>query len=266
MNLFGKLNPIRQGAVLLLVLCGPGFASIASADSFDTPLENKVVDFGPSPYRPAENVRIKLSCSFYPTFMVKEYDEGEKGAEWLAIVPIEKGAAPECTKSHVQGERVIEPNEWSGYFMGVKGNLVFFDAADGWDGGMPFVIYDARTRKKIFEDSYFYAGMWNEKVFEDSVFNNMRVEPAPDGWPILKYLRVVGTECDIHSNKKSCWEPIRKKLGVKTTQKPVCTGYEEIERIHSWASSALAYPVEVSLFPKPTTKTIAGPVKCWPVD
>jgi len=223
------------------------------------------VDFGPSPYYPAGNIRNTLSCYFYPTFMVKEYDEGQKGAEWLAILPIEKGAAPECTQSHVQGEWVIEKAKWSGYFLGAKGNLVFFVAPDGSDGGRPFVVYDSRTRMKIFEDAYYDALIWGEKI-ENSPFSQLHAEAAPGGQVFLKYLRVVGTECDIHPRKTTCWEAIRKKLGVKTTQKPVCTGYEDIERIHSWASSALAYPVEISLFPKPVSKTTAGPVKCWPVD
>src|SRR5215510_3228559 len=124
--------------LLSLPLPGPIFAqgstldSTASADSFDEPLKKDVVDFGPSPYYAAGDVRMKLSCYMYPTFMVKEYDERQKGAEWLAIVPIEKGVTRECTKSHVQGEQVFEKEalepEWIGYFLGAKENLVFFDA------------------------------------------------------------------------------------------------------------------------------------------
>lgn len=57
-----------------------------------------------SPYYPRGNVRIKLSCFSYATFMVKQYDEGQKSAEWLAIVPTEKGAASRCIRSHAVGE------------------------------------------------------------------------------------------------------------------------------------------------------------------
>jgi hypothetical protein len=75
------LNSLGHVAALLLVVGAPVFASDASADSFDAPLEKKVVDFGPSPYYSGRNVRVKLSCFFFPTFMVKEYDAGQKGAE-----------------------------------------------------------------------------------------------------------------------------------------------------------------------------------------
>jgi hypothetical protein len=44
---------------------------------------------------------------------------------------------------------------------------------------------------------------------------------------------------------------------------PVCSGYEKIA--DRWVS-AVAYPVEKLLFPQPSRKTVAGPVKCWPVD
>jgi hypothetical protein len=51
---------------------------------------------------------------------------------------------------------------------GSKGNLVFFSASDGTDGGMSFAIFDAKTRKRIFSDSFSYVSMWKEK-FEDSL-------------------------------------------------------------------------------------------------
>jgi hypothetical protein len=47
--------------------------------------------------------------------MVKEYDEGEKGAEWVAIALIEKGKTPQCSKSHEPGEWVLDRRkDWDG--------------------------------------------------------------------------------------------------------------------------------------------------------
>jgi len=261
-NLFDNLNPIGRIAVLLLVLSAPGISSVASADSFDAPLKKKVVHFGLSPYYPGGNVRIRLSCYFYPAFMVKEYDEGQKGAEWLTILAIEKGAGPACTRSHALGERIIEGAGWSGYFKGAKGNLVFLGAADGTDGGIPFAIYDSRTGTKIFEDSAYESSIWNQKV-KDSPFNHIRVSTAPSGKFSLSYLRVVQADCDLYREKVACWEQVRKKFELKSAQMPVCSGYKDIS--DRWVS-ALAYPVTVFLFPEPVIKTISGPVKCWPVD
>jgi hypothetical protein len=237
-------------------------SQVKSADSFVSPLKKKIVDLGASRYYPGGNVRVTLSCYFYPTFLVKEYDEGQKGAEWLAIVPVEKSKATECTQSHAQGEKFIAGPEWRGYFKGVKGNLVFFNDADGTDGGMPFVVYDATTGKKIFEDSAYDSRMWTKKA-TDSPFNRLRASKAQDGQMSLRYLRVVQADCDLHTEKLSCWEGVRKKLALKSAEMPVCSGYKGIPT--RW-ESAIAYPVEVLLFPQPVVKTIAGPVKCWPVD
>jgi hypothetical protein len=193
--------------------------------------------------------------------MVKEYDEGQKGAEWLAIAPIEGPTPPPCTLTHPANEKVIPP-EWGGYFMGAKGRLVFFSEADGFNSAMPFVVYDSRTKTKVFEDSYHDTRIFRRTV-ESSPFNHMRVIEGNNGQFILKYLHVVEVGCDLHTEKSSCWERVRKKLKLQSTEMPTCTGYETIS---TWFASAVAYPVEVTLFPKPVVKTVDGPVRCWPVD
>jgi hypothetical protein len=142
----------RLVSILLLGLSVIAFASAALADSLDVPLQKKVVDFGLSennlPGR--QSLRVKLYCFFYPNFMIKEYDnEGEKGAKWVAIVPIQKGTAPSCARTHASGERIFKWPEWTGYFKGVKGNLVFLNDPDGTDGAIPFTIYDFRTATRF---------------------------------------------------------------------------------------------------------------------
>jgi hypothetical protein len=155
-------------------------AQTRSVDSFDKPLKEQVVDFGPSQYSTEGNVRVKLSCYSYPAFMVKEYDEGEEGAAWQSIVSTRKTAVPACTRDAAAGERRIDLGEWSGYFKGAKGNLVFIDPSDGADGGLPFFVYDSTTGKRIFEDSARESRFWDKKV-EDSPFDRLRFGSAPDG-------------------------------------------------------------------------------------
>lgn len=221
------------------------------------------MDFGPSPYypNPQSAPHIKLSCFYFPTFMVKEYDEGQKGAEWLAIVPIANGAAPSCTRSHAPDEMVID---WWGYFEGAKMNLVFFNAPDGQDGGMPFAVFDSRNGKKIFEDVAYDSGFVLRQL-DVSPFDRLRITHAHDGFISLKYLHVEGFDCDLHlpTERGTCWEKITAQTGLRIRQAPVCSGYE---RIHNQYASAVAYPVEVFLLPRPMRRTIAGPVRCWPVD
>jgi len=190
--------------------------------------------------------------------MVKEYGEGAKG-DAIAIAPAKRGAVPECTRDAAVGQRAVEEG---GYFQGAKGNLVFINAPDGTDGGLPFVVYDVTTGKKIFQDSAFQPKILGMKV-EDSPFNELRISKAQDGRMYLRYLRVVATDCDLHLKEIPCWERTQRELELKNARMPVCSGYASIST--RWAS-AVAYPVEVFLFPQATTKTIAGPVKCWPVD
>jgi hypothetical protein len=238
-------------------------APVALAQSFDTPIKQQVLDLGPSPYySPNQKVQIKLSCYFFPTLMVKEYDEGQKGAEWLSIVSAVSGQEPACGKLPTPGEKIIKYPEWTGYFMGVKGSLVFFRADDGMNGGLPFAVYDSKTETKIFHDNAYDADTWNEKAAA-SPFDKLRVSLNRDQHASLQYLRVVVTDCDLYHDKSSCWQQIRKKINLKEFPAPTCRGYEEVT---TRLDSVIAYPVEVTLLPEPAFSMVDGPVLCWPVD
>jgi hypothetical protein len=131
--------------------------------------------------------RIKLSCFYYPTFMVKQLnDPGLKGAE-IAIAPVH-GHVPACRRSHGAGERLVGKWGWSGYFRGVKGQLLFLDAADGTNEGMPFAIFDWKSGKKLFQDSVLF---WNSGPVDPEV----EFAYAPDGNMSMSYLRVVEADC-----------------------------------------------------------------------
>src|SRR5262245_23238345 len=118
---------------LLAGLCVAGLLAPAAwaakpADSaFDPPLKTQKLTL------PANEVgyKPKLTCRYYARFMVKEVDEGEVGAAQLSIVPIAAASKPACQRKNVAGEKVVNPKDWSGYFKGVKGDYVFFDADDG---------------------------------------------------------------------------------------------------------------------------------------
>lgn len=251
--------------VLLLALSASAQHAAPVADpSFDAPIKKTVVNFGASPHHPAEEgQRMRLTCYLFPSFMVKEYDEGEVGAEWLSILPVTKGATPACTRDHVPGERVLNPDDWSGYFKGARGNLVFFDSGDGVNGGLPFAIFDASTARKLFEDTAFDTSLYTHKP-APSPFNRLRIFGDATAGLTLRYLRVVAADCDLHTEKAPCWQKITAKLGLGEAPMPVCTDYARA-RGRRWPS-AVAYPVEVTLSPSPTTRPIPGPVKCWPAD
>jgi hypothetical protein len=232
---------------------------------FDTPLRSSIVDLGPSPYYPGLKARHnKLSCFYFSDSLVKEYDEGQKGSEWLSILPIGKGEKPDCTRSHELAEKVIDGREWTGYFKGVKGHLVFFDGDDGYNGGVPFAIFDSATGQRVFQDSTYDSRMWTRRV-KTGPFDRLSVSSAT-GRPIsLKYLRVSEAGCDLHlhTEKSACWDKVKTAFHLQTAQEPVCDGYKGISNHYS---SVIAYPVEVTVSQPPDVKNIAGPIKCWPVD
>ena len=257
-----------------MLLLAMSFCPIASGqpvkvwiDSLDRPMRKQVVDLGPSStnFPGSQQLRVTLSCFFYPGFMVKEvYEQQNKGVTSEAVVPLIEGATVDCTQSHVRGEFSLGEPDWQGEnFVGAKGNLLFFEWADGNNGGRPFSLLDATSGKQVYADSAYDPVFWDRKP-DPSPFNQLRVADQ-DGAITLRYLHVEAYECDLHlpTERSSCWEKIKLQAGLGNKQIPVCTGYE---RIHGHSGSAVAYPVEVSLLPHPTRKIVAGPVRCWPPD
>lgn len=235
----------------------------AASQGFD-PYKKQVVDCGVPQDFPGNPHHDRLTCFYYRNLMVKQLtNQWNKGALFLSFVRFDQ-TRPACVKEHSPDEKVLDYPEWGGYFRGlVKGDLVFFDAADGQDGGMPFAVFDSKTQKKIFEDNAYYAWTWNPKLRpHPSPFNDIRVRVTQDGNVVLTYLRVLPTECDIPKNGTECWPALIQKLGLKTPVAPSCIRWEQ----NQTGPSAVAYPVETSLFPTPVTKTISGPVRCWLAD
>src|SRR5215813_2858743 len=264
------------GIVLLRLVSLFLLSSLACAGTFDKPVSTKTVDLGPSRYAPG--ARAKVTCYFFPHFTVKEVDRGEKGAERLAIVP-GKAKVHTCSRLREPGENTINSDEWSGYFKGVKGSLVFFNADDGVNGGMGFAVYDSKTMKKIFDDVAV-----GEITFSD----------AGGADTTLAYTRVVDGGCVIPKQQAACWDKIRTQLGLQSASAPDCNaGYEDsaqqlakgrcqaqnsnnseclakeialARQQTADANSVLAYPVEVVLSAGATVKPVAGSVRCWPAD
>lgn len=259
MHLRGKIIEVRLFGLLLLV-AGSLHAQADRAnlnEGFDKPVKKTSVDFGRSPYyAPTQHVRKKLTCYHYSTFTVKQYDEGQKGAEWLSIVPSAKAA---CSRRHSKDEKVYLYPEWSGYFRGAKGTVAFFNAADGVDGGMPFAVFEVRTGRKLFEDSSLLD--YNQKTLH--IKDAFRITNGPDQIPRLIYLRIVRAGCDLKTERSDCWNRVRVEFGITQTEIPACTGYEKAQ---GRLESVIVYPVSVLLTDSPKVNAVDGPVFCWPTE
>jgi hypothetical protein len=182
--------------------------AMAAPSPFDRPL--RVVRV-PLP-RDADNpsARARVSCFYFPRFMVKEVDLGEVGAEQLSIVPApDQSRAPVCQRANRPGEHVVPMTAWSGYFDGVKADYIVFSAGDGWNGGMGFAVFDARTGAKLFDDAA--KGEFRAMV------------AAPDSLT-LRYRRVFAAKCSVAASA-SCWKQIEADTGLSAAPPPCAAAY-----------------------------------------
>ena len=153
------MNDRAQRRIWAALVLGAAIASLAvsgvlagaAPSPFDRPLKVVRLPLPRDPENP--QARARLSCAYFPTFMAKEIDLGEVGAAQLSIVPVTAARKETCRRENLPGEMVISPNDWTGYFSGVKGRYVVFDADDGWNGGTGFAIFSATDGKKLFDDA-----------------------------------------------------------------------------------------------------------------
>ena len=275
------MKSVLWAALLLLLFRSVGtsaqYRRVAKPEWFDVPVNNKTLDFGPSWEKPSDTApawqwnayrgaRNKLSCYWFPSVMVKEYDISQKGAAWISFIRVAASERPECTRSHVPGEKVLANG---GYFYGVKKDFVFLTDADGDDGGIGFYVYDSRTSKKIFEDTDCLTCMYLDKMYGKqpliAPFDRMRISETPDGAITLVYMRAKHADCDLRANSASCWDHVKIQMGVENAKKPECLGYEADTPVGG-TPSMVAHPVFVSLESPPIVNTVDGPLLCWGPD
>ncbi len=191
----------------LILLCSVFSASAVAKDAgglFDKPLKTEKVPLPADPQNP--QTKVTVACFHFKDFAVKQIDRGEIGAE-LSIVPLDAGTgAYKCREAAASGEIAVDAKEWSGYFKGVKGAYIFFDADDGHNGGVGFAIYSAPGGKKLFDDT--------SKTMH-------AVELTPSGLT-LRYTRVYEAGCSLYADPAGCWTKVRQATGLTQTSAPDC--------------------------------------------
>jgi len=248
-----------------------------AADSvFDPPLDTKTEVFAEAKDSP----KTTLTCRYYPHFMVKQIDEGDIGADQLSIIPLSGDAKPPCQQDNLPTEKVVKPDDWTGYFKGVRGDFVFFDAEDGVNGGLGFAVFTPD------------AG----KLFEDSAQGDLESARLNGGTLTLRYTRSFAGACSEPQEGAKCWEQIAAAAGIDKAAKPDCAaGYAKLERANAqsycdqegdkgaacvanhlkefeaqhWdeSPSVVTYRVETILGAgKPMVKPLSGALSCSPAD
>ncbi len=253
MRLLGKilLTGVMLGSYISMAWAGD------ASPVFDKPSHETHTPLALDPRNP--HAKPMLSCFYYPHFMVKQIDLGEKGAEQLSILPaIKDRAEPPCLRVKAKDEMVIDPKTWSGYFEGVKGDFVFFVADDGLNGGLGFAVYSGTDGAKLFDD----VAKSGERAIRFTTLAE-QIDPDIDSGTFLKltYRRVYPAKCSLRDDEKDCWKSIQEVIGLTDAATPNCAvAYEtEKKRAPKFADnvdsydSVIAYEVDVELNLKGTT-------------
>lgn len=183
-----------------------GAASSQAAGIFDEPIKTEKVAITPDPLNP--QAKAELSCFHYKGFVVKQIDRGEVGAQSLSIVA---GKAFVCAEAQQAGEYVIPTEQWSGYFLGAKGDHVFFSAPDGVNGGQGFAVFNTITHAKLFED--LAQGPITEATAKDDTLT-------------LGYSRVYAGNCSVITAGAECAVVLEKSTGLAASSFSICAqGY-----------------------------------------
>ncbi len=195
----------------------------------------------------------KLTCLRYPNFALKQLDLGEKGAAGLFIAPSEGPC-----KLDAAVDRKIS-DERAGYLWGAVGPYAFFRGADGWNGGMPFVVYDAGSLAPLLDDV---------------VAENFDALSLVGEELILRYRRTFAANCSLLADPQGCAKTVRDHLGLaadrampdcRPAYKPaIDADPNAVKEIEAWPS-VIDYPVERKLTASGTTLVpVEGDLTCRP--
>ena len=190
---------IAYGVPVLALASGP----------FDSPLKTRNVRLAADPQNP--KIKRQVTCFYYRSIVIKQVDYGEVGADRLALLPVLSRNGTECHEEKEALEYVIPPDTWSGYFRGVKADYAFFDAPDGVNGGLGFMVLRLFDRKA---------------VLEDVAQHGIKSIDYEEGVLKIRYQRVHAGTCSILTAGEDCRETLVRDTGVTAQSLSICAqGY-----------------------------------------
>lgn len=199
-----------------------------------------------------------VTCSHYPTFMVREVNLGDVGAEVLGVVLRQpKRPAPACARERPAGELSLTgaADAWSGYFEGARGHFAFFRREEARGGVMGFTVFDTSAE---------------QRVLTDEAVGPVRVEGKGDRVGI-SYLRRTVAPCSPLAGGDACWTRIRTELGVGDPPPDCATTYREANEAAARAACAevrdsVDHCVETELRLRPAVPAFVLPALTYEVE
>jgi hypothetical protein len=198
--------------------------SVPAADAgvYDAPLQVRHVRLPSDPQN--SKAKRQVSCFYYRSIVVKQVDYGELGSERLSLLPVVSGNGTPCRAASEANEYVIPSDSWSGYFKGVKSEYAFFDAPDGTNGGLGFMVMRVYGRRPLFEDTAQH-GIESMDIHE--------------GILRFRYRRVFEADCSLISTAPDCRERLIRDTGVSEASLSGCAqGYQEAKQTMAKARCA----------------------------
>jgi hypothetical protein len=195
-----------------------------------------------------------VRCYYYPTFTVKELDNGEHGDDAISVTPFSSAAArPACGKQNDPGEVILKDGQ-GGYFVGAKSDFVYLLSTNGADTN-PFSLVNAQTGKTIYTDQGLDPGPAALSVIGDVL--------------TLSYTHGAAGSCSILAGGETCWSSFAHQtklpriIAVKPAPVEACrTGYGTTPATHP---SVVAYPVTITVDLKGEAKVLSrGNLICRP--
>ena len=194
--------------LILLLMALPTFG--LAANPFDPPLKVRHVRLKADLHNP--QVKRQVSCFYYRSVVVKQVDYGEVGADRLALLPVVSGNATPCRSNTETNEYVIPSDRWSGYFKGVSADYAFFEAPDGTNGGLGFMVLRIYDRKVLFEDI---------------AQHSLQSIALHEGTLSFQYQRVFQANCSVVSAGSACRDQLIHDTGVADASLSACGhGYQ----------------------------------------
>jgi len=193
---------------LAMIACAVPALALASGP-FDSPLKVRDVRLAADPQNP--KARRQVTCFYYRSIVIKQVDYGEVGADRLALLPVLSRNGTQCHEDREALEYVIPPDTWSGYYRGVKADYAFFDAPDGINGGLGFMVLRLYDRKV---------------VLEDVAQHGIRSIDYEEGVLKIRYQRVHAGACSILTAGEDCRDGLVRDTGVSAGSLSICSqGY-----------------------------------------